>query len=230
LDIFVNIDDDDTVQRFSLAHELIELLLIALKDEGRSWMSEVMFEELWRVKERLCELGAAELLMPMDLFKPLVQQEGVSMATAKKLANLCGASLTATLRRMVDTDLARCAVIRWRLTHSKSQFVPSKVGQLTLFGDATSMDPPKKLRVERVYRSPCVRATKTFIPPEKSVDDSTLIFRAYEEGVPTAGYEDLDLATLRGRFYSENRPVKIDGERRVLSLLHLETAMVPEAS
>lgn len=229
LDIFVNIDDDDTVQRFSLAHELMELLFIALKDEGCSWMSEVMFEKLWRVKERLCELGAAELLMPMDLFKPLVQQEGVSMGTAEKLANLCKVSLTATLRRVVDTDLAKCAVIRWRFTHSKTQFVPSKIGQLPLFGDADSMDPPKKLRVERVYVSPSVRATKTFIPPEKSVNDSTLIFRAYDEGVPTAGYDDLDLARLRGRYYTENRPIKIGGERRVLSLVYLETEMATEA-
>jgi len=228
LDIFVNVDDTNTVQRFSVAHELMELLFIALKDEGCSWMSEVMFAKLWSAKERLCELGAAELLMPMDLFKPLVEREGVSMGTAEELANLCRVSLTAALRRMLDTDLARCAVIRWRLTHSKRQFVPSKVGQLPLFGDATSMDPLKKLRVERVYTSSSVRASKTYIPREKSVDDSTLIFRAYDEGVQTAGYDDLDLATLRGRYYTENRPVKIDGERRVLSLVHFEMPMPTE--
>ena len=229
LDIFVNVDDTNTVQRFSVAHELMELLLIALKNEGCSWMSEVMFAKLWGAKERLCELGAAELLMPMDLFKPLVQREGVSMGTAEKLANLCRVSLTAAFRRVVDTDLAKCAVIRWRFTHSKTQFVPSKIGQLPLFGDADSMDPPKKLRVERVYVSPSVRASKTFIPREKSVDDSTLVFRAYNDGVPTAGYDDLDLARLRGRYYTENRPIKIDGEWRVLSLVYLETTMPTQA-
>ena len=225
LDIFVNVDDANTVQRFSVAHELIEILFIGLKDEGCSWMAEAMFAELRRSKERLCELGAAELLMPMALFKPLVQREGVSITAAENLANLCRASLTAALRRMLDTDLAKCAVIRWRFTHSKRQFVPSKVGQLPLFGDATSMDPPKKLRVDRVYTSPAVRASKTFIPRQKSVDDSTLIFRAYDEGVSTAGYDNLDLATLRGRYYTENRPVKIDGEQQVLSLVHLEMTM-----
>lgn len=221
LDIFVNADDLSTVQRFSVAHELMELLFMALKDEGYAWMPEEMFAQLWTAKERLCELGAAELLMPMDLFKPLVQGEGVSMATAQRLATLCRVSLTAALRRMLDTDLARCAVIQWRFRHSKREFVPSAVGQLPLFGDATSMDPPKELRVERVYVSSAARDSRTFIPREKSVDHGTLIFRAYEEGVATAGYDDLDLAKLRGRYYTESRPVRIDGERMVISLVHL---------
>jgi Zn-dependent peptidase ImmA (M78 family) len=222
LDIFVNAHDRDSVQRFSVAHELIELLFMALKDQGCAWMSEATFAALWTDKERLCELGAAELLMPMDLFKPLVEQEGVSMIAAERLASQCQVSLTAALRRIVDTDMAECAVIRWRYRHSSRQFVPSAVGQLPLFGDPTSMDPPRKLRVERVYLSSGVRSARVFIPRGKSIEDNTLIFRAYEEGVPTSGYDTLDLANLRGRYYAESRPVAIDGERMVISLVHLQ--------
>lgn len=228
LDIFVNADDRDSVQRFSVAHELMELLFMALKGGGCPWMSQGTFAELWRAKERVCDLGAAELLMPVDLFMPLVEREGISMATAERLAEQCKVSLTAALRRIVDTNLAGCAVIQWRFKHSKREFVPSAVGQLPLFGDPTSMDPPMKLRVERVYVSSSIRKSNVFIPREKSVEDTTLVFRAYVERVPTAGYDDLDLAKLRGRYYTENRPVAIDGQRMVLSLVHLQEP--PETS
>ncbi len=65
LRVFLNADDRPTVQKFTLAHELIEIFFFALKDGAADeWMSDEMFTELCNNKERFCDRGAAELCLP----------------------------------------------------------------------------------------------------------------------------------------------------------------------
>ena len=70
LRIFLNADDRPTVQKFTLAHELIEIFFFALKDGAADeWMSDEMFTTLCDNKERFCDRGAAELVMPLPHFQ-----------------------------------------------------------------------------------------------------------------------------------------------------------------
>ncbi len=72
LRIFLNADDRPTVQKFTLAHELIEIFFFALKDGAADeWMSDEMFTMLCDNKERFCDRGAAELVMPFPHFQQL---------------------------------------------------------------------------------------------------------------------------------------------------------------
>ena len=66
--IYVNSDDQLTVQRFTEAHELMELLVLALRSETPSRIETKAWPKFEKDKEQWCEQGAAELLMPERLF------------------------------------------------------------------------------------------------------------------------------------------------------------------
>ncbi len=218
--IYLNADDRPTVRNFTFGHELVELLFLALGAGGAdAWMPDDVFVALQEGKEKYCELGAAELLMPMPLFRELVALEPLSLGWARRVAARCGVSLTAALWRILETGLANALFITWDFRHSPRQYVPSKIGQLNLFGPAEAMDPPKKMRVERVFRPPHFDA---YIPKDKSVDLDGVIHLAHVTDQETSGWEEIDLVGLRGSFFVEAAPFSVDGDRRVMSLLHLD--------
>jgi len=219
LDIFVEQDDRETVQRYSTAHEVIEFLFHALS-QVRPQINRELLADLRDHKETLCEIGAAELLMPMRLFKPIVESMGFKLNTGRYLASLCRVSLTAALRRLLDTHVRKAVIVFFRFGHSSAQYVPSDVGQGNLFGPPNLMDPPKKLRVLRTF-TPKYGETG-FIPFEKSVGNNTSIFECYRIQSYTSGFDDLDLISVKGKFFVESIPISLDGEHIVLSLLYLE--------
>jgi hypothetical protein len=128
---------------------------------------------------------------------------------------------TATLWRLIQNDLSPRIVIVWQRKHKPREFVPSRVGQLNFFGPPEYMDPPKKMRVERVFIPPSFSG---FIPANKSVTPSSVIGRAFVEGIPIEGVDELDVGTLRGHYFVEAMPFRVDEEVRILSLVHLDTA------
>ena len=219
LNILVEQDDRETVHRYSIAHEMIEFLFHAL-NEIRPNLDQELLNDLLNRKESLCELGAANLLMPMKLFRNLVQRMGFSINTGKYLASFSRVSLTASLRRMLDTRIRKAVLIYFRFGNSSGEFIPSTVGQTNLFGPPQLMDPPKKLRVLRTFTSSYGEAG--FVPNEKSIENNTSIFRCYETGRSISGHDDIDLVSVKGNFFVESIPVSFNGERRVLSLLYLE--------
>lgn len=80
--IFINSDDPDTVQRFTEAHEIMETLVTALRPNIPSDQRMKFNQD----KESWCERGAAELLMPSNLFFPIIQKEGISLKVARQIA------------------------------------------------------------------------------------------------------------------------------------------------
>lgn len=221
LGIFLEQDDRETVQRYSLAHEIIEFLFHAIDQTHPKLNSELLIDLRSR-KEALCELGAANLLMPMKFFKPVVQRMGFNTDTGKYLASASRVSLTAALRRMLDTRIRRGILVYFTLSNSSGEFIPSAVKQSNMFGPLEFMDPPKKMRVSRMFLSSYGEVG--FIPREKSVENNTSVFRCYESGIPTSGFNDLNLVAVKGRYFVESMPVSLAGERHVLSLIYLDAA------
>jgi IrrE N-terminal-like domain len=220
LRIYLNAGDRSTVQQFTLAHEFMEVLFFALKEGAADdWMSDQLFEALQKRKERLCDAGAAELLMPLPLFREFVSQSPVSLKWAQEIAFYCKLSLMAILRQIVESDLSPMALIFWSHKHRPKEFVPSKIGQGNLFGSMEEMDPPKKMRVDRCFISP---GLQLYVPRDKSVPLTSSIHRAYVEGVTTAEFEEIDLVNIRGRYFVESLPYNVTGERQVMSLIHLK--------
>ena len=215
--ILINSADLPSRQRFTEGHELMELLFSALSQgsSGASRRSGVFKQS---AKERLCNEGSAELLMPRSSLVPRVCRVGVSYQTAQRIASEYGVSMTAALVQMVRVGPGRHAVVLWRMKNKPSEIRNTPgVNQLQLFEELPQQAFSKKLRVEWVLSG---RAAP-YVPAHKSIPTDSSVYAAWRDGVFTVGEDYLDLSTVRGHFRSESQPFEIEGDRQVLSLLHL---------
>lgn len=221
LEILYNSSDPRRVQLYSQAHELIELFFRALEEYDPPWLGDDEIRELIDRSEFFCECGAAELLMPMEFFLPLVKGTGLSLQTAQAIARDSGLSLTAVVRRMLETGLRECLFVIWKYDHKPSEFVASQVGQLPLWGPPTAMDPPKRLRVDYFYRSPTVDG---YIKKDKSVESSTSVGQVVEapSGTLVRGYDYLEIGPQPGFYLTESISVAFDGRPRAMSLIYFD--------
>jgi hypothetical protein len=202
LSIYVNSEDWPTRQKFTLAHELMEVLFTC-------------FATLCDDKERYCNKGAAELIMPLPLFQDVVGLRPISLEWAQEVAERCRVSLKATLCRMIETGLTPTVLIIWHCKNSPRELRSQPSMRTNQGGKGTI--PPKKMRVAGVFSPPGF----AYIPPDKSVAPGSSIHQTYIDGFPKSAEEELDLVGLRGRYLVESRAFVAGGERRVMSLIHL---------
>jgi Zn-dependent peptidase ImmA (M78 family) len=99
-------------KRFTLYHEICHGLL--RKDE---WFWSVLHDQFKSdrdfsyVKERLCNIGAAEFLLPRSSISNILASEGVSVAHISKLANQFRASKLATAIQIADCATHECIMV-----------------------------------------------------------------------------------------------------------------------
>lgn len=109
--ILIREGDPIVRQRFTEGHELMELLFDAQFDVVQE-LNLPNWDEVR--KEKLCDAGAAELLMPKSLFRSHIQHLGTSMETARSLSRIYRTSLIATLIRMVELTQGEYAIALWK--------------------------------------------------------------------------------------------------------------------
>lgn len=109
--ILIREGDPVVRQRFTEGHELMELLFDAQADVAQE-LNLPNWDETR--KEKLCDAGAAELLMPKSLFRSHIQHLGTSMETARSLSRVYHTSLIATLIRMVELTSGNYAIALWK--------------------------------------------------------------------------------------------------------------------
>lgn len=209
--IFVNSDDLSTVQRFTEAHELMEMLFLALEDETPSRFSPKVRQWFLANKEQLCEQGAAELLMPADLFDPLLEGKALSLATGSELSGHCRTSLTATIRRIISTDIAPCVFGYLQEGYRKSE------QRLIEAGQGAHLQP--ELRVWKRWKSP---QTKGFLCPNESFSRDTSIYQTFQSGIfgqINSGFEKLNLKKIQGVYYTESMLITIKETPTVIVLI-----------
>lgn len=110
--VFLNQRKPAVRQRYSLAHEIAHTLFpdyeVELHRAGRLWRRDGDDSEV----ERLCQVGAAELLFPLHPFLDAIARcGGTSLSTVFALATEFDASLEAGARRMVETGNAPIAML-----------------------------------------------------------------------------------------------------------------------
>ncbi len=207
-------DDPATRQRFSEAHELIEFLFHQYKNMPEWRQSYYATHNT--TKEKLCQKGAAGLLMPQESFVPAMLEHGVSFESASDLAGIFKTSLLATLYRI----LAECGderlLVIWRFALKPTQEVNQ--AQPSLFGNDISLLPQKKLRIWWSVTS--ARTNNEFIPPHQSIHDDSIIVKAYETGQFQKGSERFQLKGIYGRYNVEAKKVNVGEQMCILSLLH----------
>jgi Zn-dependent peptidase ImmA (M78 family) len=106
--IGVNANDRHKRQRFSICHEVAHIILELASEHGASpWWSYAKRSP----NEILCDVFAAELLLPYTLFRPFVEKAEIGFAAVAELAKKFEASLTATGSRFATLCRAPCAFV-----------------------------------------------------------------------------------------------------------------------
>lgn len=168
-------------------------------------------------EEYLCDIAAAELLMPMALFKPLAAAQGFSLETLETLRHLFRASREATALRLIQTGLWPCAMAVWHQANKPSEL--QGTGHPTFPGFEPA-DPPKKLRIRYAVCSPSFGA---FLPRHLSAEPNGCLAQCFTDGgmlyrtdrlFLRKRYEEFFMMAVAVDYIERNGPA-----REVLSLL-----------
>lgn len=133
------------------------------------------------VEEELCDLAAAEMLMPEKFFAPIANGLEPSISSVIKLSQWFASSIRAALLRIGQLSVWPVVFIGWR-------FYP-RLGSIP------------KLRVAWSVRP---EGTRCFVPRHATADSRSGMYATFMSANPTLEHENLDLGSLRGKFLVEN--------------------------
>lgn len=157
--ICINANDKEERQRFTVCHELAHIVLKIPSDHNAlPWWSYAKRSQ----NEIFCDVFAAELLLPYQLFKPIADKEEISLGTVDNLAVRFLASNTATGSRFAAVINAPCV------------FVLSEQG-----------------KVRYASRSTSLREANAWIPPRTDLPRGSLSERV-RSGEDCDGPEEVD--------------------------------------
>lgn len=215
----INSTDPEKRQRFTKAHELVEMLFSELpqgKDLGKGWELKRPGGFKEGTKEFLCNWTAANLLMPIDYVQGQIKQQGINFDCAKLIATMCDVSLSAALVQLSQTSNEGHFVVLWRMKNKPTELKnKSDTSQMTMF-EVKNTTPAKKLRVEWSLGG----RNSPYIPRDKSVDNSSLIYQAWEKNAFTSGEVNISIDNRNPAWFSsENMPFTINSETYVISLI-----------
>lgn len=205
-------------QNFTVGHEVCHTLFPSYGARPRFVEDHVTGAyERNQEEEYLCDVGAAELIMPMALFRPMAAEQGFNLDTVARQAELFRTSREAAAIRLVQTDLWPCAMAVWHLSHKPTE--RPRIGHPTLPGFETSV-PEKKIRLRYAV------ASSTFghyLHKHLSAAPDGILARCYLQGESAYGEEQLTLGCGDQEFYVMAVVVDFLTEgnfiREVLSLL-----------
>jgi Zn-dependent peptidase ImmA (M78 family) len=214
--VHIRASDSPERQRFTICHEILHTYFPGFREEHRRRTdTTVGAYDRNQLEEYLCDLGAAELLLPRQLFLATLPAQP-HIDDVLDLAATFTASLEATALRIVNFATVPMALVvlepAWKPAEQRE--LVRWATQPALAGLA-SKPPPKKLRVRWAYGPKMAT-----IPKHKSVDDASLLATVLETG--SMNYEGTTGLT-EGTFQISARhlPYYRDGEPidRVLVLL-----------
>jgi hypothetical protein len=220
--LVVNSDDPLVVQRLTIGHELTEALVKALAEEGPHRFSATDWKTLMNQKEHLCDYGGAEFILPAHLFFPQVERYRMKLKHGKDWARDCQASLTATVRRMLEANVCPGIFLLAQEAYLRYDQVRNAYGMI--WSDATfSVWKPNseaELRVTDVWRSP---QTRQIVTVGEAIPGHTSIYRTYKRGITNdiEGCNDNHaFQLLTGYHLTETLLVKMKDKPTVMALIH----------
>lgn len=217
--IMLNSNDIPTRQRFTQAHELIELLFNSLpngKNLGNGWTLKKPGGFNEKTKEQLCNWAAANLLMPPDYVKSCIARYNVNFNCARVISDQCEVSFSAALIQIALVSPRKHSVVLWKIKNKPTELRKiSHANQLSLFNTKQVL-PEEKLRVEWSISN----ESAPIIPLHKSVEKTSLIYKAYQSGSETSGNEHLFLGdNYLQSCHTENLPFLGSDGMQVLSII-----------
>jgi hypothetical protein len=183
-------------QRFTVLHEAGHTLLPGFA-EARQYRCEGPKTR----DEQLCDIAAAELLLPRRFFVSDLLEAGPGLDGVEALAASYEASIEATALRAVDLDADPAMLLVFRLAHKPSEH-----------GREDECEP--RLRLSWAH----AQGNWPYMPKYKSADDGSPFMRAYEgEVIDEVGTLGELSGADRGRVVISARRYGNDG--RVLALV-----------
>lgn len=114
--ITVNASHHEFRQNFSCAHEIGHTFLDELCRQVSlrqiDWRGGTGITE--KDKERLCNIAAAELLMPAPIFSKYLLDFGLCIDSIERLARIFRVSIPAAAIRLQEINVEGCRIIRWK--------------------------------------------------------------------------------------------------------------------
>ena len=165
--------------------------------------------------EYLCDVGAAEILLPVEEFESDLAVFGSTLRAVAALRERYHASREAIVRRMVQVGSERTAAVFLAYRLKPSEKVAMR--QLSFVG--MHQAPQPKLRI--AYVVPSERFT-VFLPPHKSIPDESCVYRAVETGEVETAEESWGVSELPScRVEAMSMPAGDDAEAslRAVALL-----------
>ena len=231
VELRVNLGRPATRRRFSIGHEIVHTVfpdfdrkVQCRKPRGRDLADP---DDLI---EALCDVGASELLFPLPWFAADAARLAGTAEGVLSLARRYEASPEATIRRLVEVSSSICAAIflGWKLKPVQARRFAGTRGQTCMFGIDPAYDARalRVLRVDYCVASEAFRAGGLFVPEDKSVPNSGVIYEAAARNRCLDGEQDLDFGGARGRFsvraiplFTETEELGPGGERAVAVIL-----------
>jgi Zn-dependent peptidase ImmA (M78 family) len=189
-----------TRMRFTCAHEIGHTFFMELDGQGTSDRMRVVDDDLESLnsnpyEESLCNMAAAEILMPHRPFARLASETGLSAQSIVTLARIFGSSLWATARRFVEVSRFSSIVALWEYQVSFEAFTTTWVA-----------------------KSPQVEAKgRTF-----TVDKRVPAFKGFQEANGFRGRRWIPLGGPMDDYFVDAIVLKPSGPRRILTLITLE--------
>lgn len=173
--IFLNKADSQARKRFTTAHELGHLLVPG-GVSGREIIDyEVGLFDKEKTIEFLCDVAAANLLMPTSLFDEFVKGKKFTLQTIVDISQKFNVSLEAAALQMVKRSPGKRAVVVWEHMHKPKEEVLLATPTFPGFEDCA---PDKLLRVKYAFGL----SRKEHIPKSKSLEESkNVILSAFED-------------------------------------------------
>lgn len=177
---------------FSIAHEIIHTFFPNSGTGARFRSITAADSREANELERLCDLGAAELVMPADEFHEALEGE-FGLGIVPRLAARFGTSYEATVYRLASaaTGVAVAGLLRHRLR--KNEVRSSR--QPSLFGNHKVVRPATpKYRRQSLYSSD-ICTDEHLIRWNKSFEEASCVYRAHESNGIVYGVEQLPNST-----------------------------------
>jgi aspartokinase-like uncharacterized kinase len=125
-----------------------------------------------REVEFLCDIGAAEILLPSPYFEEELKKEGISLKSVEGLSERFKASREAIIRRIPASNLKPCAVVYFGVGYNKQELLSLNNPALP-FDKSEVSNPRPRLRIGKVHASDDF---SVFLPANKSIPDDSKLY------------------------------------------------------
>ena len=189
-------------KRFTCAHEIGHTFFFELGDKSEGKARALVEDRdlnnfpVDDQEEALCNLAAAEILMPHSEFAKTASALGPSAETILALSKSYCTSLWSTARRVVQLSALKLAVALWELRPNMGHYFAKWI----------------------------VSARPARSAPELMVDDGVPIFKSFQSGTPFRGRKWVSLGGPIDDYYVDGMPLSSSGVERVLTVFILEPA------